>query len=78
MQKQPQKVQRRFDLGPRPGLVAGPARAPLGTAAALGLVPLLVGAVSAHRRSGDALPALVPPAWLALPSAVTAVVGTVP
>ncbi|WP_445529831.1 DoxX family protein [Streptomyces cyslabdanicus] len=59
------------------GLLVGLARAPLSTAAAVGLVALLVGAVLAHRRAGDATRALVPPAWLALVSAATKVVGVV-
>ncbi|MFJ6691507.1 DoxX family protein [Streptomyces sp. NPDC091294] len=59
------------------GLLAGLTLAPLGTAAAVGLVALLIGAVGAHRRAGDALPALLPPAWLALVSAATAALGIV-
>ncbi|WP_406150989.1 DoxX family protein [Streptomyces sp. NBC_01012] len=59
------------------GLLAGLAWTPLGTAAAVGLVALLIGAVLAHRRAGDAIPALIPPAWLALASAATAAVGIV-
>lgn len=57
------------------GLLAGLLWAPLGIAAAVGLVALLVGAVVAHRRAGDPVRAAVPPAWLALASAAAVVTG---
>jgi hypothetical protein len=59
------------------GLLAGLAWAPLGTAAAVGLLALLVGALLAHRRAGDATAALIPRAWLALAATATAAAGLV-
>ncbi|MCE7552005.1 DoxX family protein [Streptomyces thermodiastaticus] len=57
------------------GLLAGLLWGPLGIAAAVGLVALLVGAVIAHRRAGDPVRAAVPPAWLALAAAAAVVTG---
>jgi hypothetical protein len=65
------------ELAAAAGLLAGIAWFPLGTAAAAGLVALLIGAVLAHRRAQDPAPAWLPPAWLALASAGTAVLGVV-
>lgn len=42
------------------GALAGLAWAPLGIAAASGMVLLLLGAITAHRRAGDSLPEAAP------------------
>lgn len=42
------------------GVLAGLAWGPLGTAAASGMVLLLLGALTAHRRAGDTPPEVVP------------------
>jgi uncharacterized membrane protein YphA (DoxX/SURF4 family) len=59
------------------GLVVGLFWAPLGVAAAIGLVLLLIGAAGAHRRAGDGPKETLPAVWLALVSAATAVVTVV-
>ncbi|WET77880.1 DoxX family protein [Amycolatopsis sp. QT-25] len=51
------------------GLVAGFFWAPLGIAAAIGLVALLIGAAVAHVRAGDGSRDVTPPVRLALVSA---------
>lgn len=56
------------------GLVIGLFWPPLGIAAAIGLVALLIGAAVAHRRAGDGPKETVPAVWLALVSAATVVV----
>ena len=56
------------------GLVIGLFWPPLGIAAAVGLVVLLIGAVVAHRRAGDGAKETFPAVWIALVSAATAVV----
>jgi uncharacterized membrane protein YphA (DoxX/SURF4 family) len=56
------------------GLVIGLFWPPLGIAAAVGLVLLLIGAVGAHRRAGDGPKESVGAVWLGLVSAATAVV----
>ncbi|ANN19396.1 hypothetical protein SD37_29770 [Amycolatopsis orientalis] len=59
------------------GLVAGLFWPPLGIAAAIGLVALLIGAAVAHLRAGDGGKDVVPPLWLALIAAATAVITIV-
>jgi DoxX-like family len=49
--------------------------APLGVAAAIGLLALLIGAVLAHRRVGDGAEAIRLPASLAVLAAATAASG---
>lgn len=56
------------------GLAAGLAWAPVGIAAAVGLVALLVGAVVVQRRAGDGVKEMAPAVWFGLVSAATAVV----
>lgn len=55
------------------GLLVGLFWAPLGVAAAVGLVALLVGAVWSLRRAGDGLQEMMPALWLAPMAAATAV-----
>ncbi|HET6289223.1 MAG TPA: DoxX family protein [Amycolatopsis sp.] len=59
------------------GLVAGFFWAPLGIAAAIGLVALLIGAAVAHVRAGDGSKDVAPPIWLALVSVAAAVTAIV-
>lgn len=59
------------------GLVAGLFWRPLGVAAAIGLVALLIGAAISHRRAGDGAKEVVPAVWLALVSAASAVLAIV-
>ncbi|RKN41179.1 DoxX family protein [Streptomyces hoynatensis] len=56
------------------GLIVGLFWKPLGIAAAVGLVALMVGAVLAHRRAGDGGRETFPAAWVGLLSAATAVI----
>jgi DoxX-like family len=55
------------------GLSVGLAWAPLGAAAAVGLILLLIGATIAHRRVNDPASALAPPITLAVLAAATLV-----
>jgi DoxX-like protein len=57
------------------GLVAGQFWAPVGIAAAIGLVALLIGAVLSIRRAGDGLRDMIPAIWIGALAAVTAVLG---
>ncbi|WP_410659753.1 DoxX family protein [Amycolatopsis sp. lyj-112] len=57
------------------GLVAGFFWRPIGIAAAIGLVALLIGAAVSHLRAGDGAKEVVPSIWLALASAAVAVLG---
>ncbi|RZS45124.1 DoxX-like protein [Herbihabitans rhizosphaerae] len=59
------------------GLVIGVFWPPLGVAAAIGLVALLVGAVVSHRRAGDEVKEIVPAVWVGLVAAATAVLVVV-
>lgn len=56
------------------GLIIGLFWAPLGIAAAVGLVALMIGAVLAHRRAGDGGRETFPAAWVGLLSVATAVI----
>ncbi|WP_414942130.1 DoxX family protein [Amycolatopsis sp. cmx-11-51] len=59
------------------GLVAGMFWAPIGVAAAIGLVALLIGAAISHLRAGDGAKEVVPSIWLGLVSAAAAVLAVV-
>ncbi|ONF72496.1 DoxX family protein [Amycolatopsis keratiniphila] len=59
------------------GLAAGFFWPPLGVAAAIGLVALLIGAAISHARAGDGVKDIAPPVWLALVSAAAAVTAVV-
>ncbi|GHH31166.1 hypothetical protein GCM10017790_65840 [Amycolatopsis oliviviridis] len=59
------------------GLVAGFFWLPLGIAAAIGLMALLIGAAISHLRAGDGIKDVAPPVWLAVVSAAAAVTGIV-
>jgi hypothetical protein len=54
------------------GLVAGIWWRPLGIAAAVGLVALLIGATVSHLRAGDGLKEVVPAIWVGMVAAATA------
>lgn len=51
--------------------------APIGIAAAIGLVALMIGAVLTIRRAGDGPRELVPAAWVGLIAALAAVFGVI-
>ncbi|WP_409490142.1 DoxX family protein [Amycolatopsis sp. cmx-11-12] len=57
------------------GLVAGLFWRPLGAAAAIGLVALLIGAAISHLRAGDGIKEVVPSIWLGVVSAAAAVLA---
>lgn len=59
------------------GLVVGIAWAPLGVAAAVGVVALLAGAVWSMRRVGDQMTQMSPALWVGGMAAATAVVTAV-
>ncbi|MEU9687732.1 DoxX family protein [Amycolatopsis japonica] len=59
------------------GLAAGFFWPPLGIAAAIGLVALLIGAAISHARAGDGFKDIAPPVWLALVAAAAAVTAIV-
>ena|SRR5215475_5315298 len=62
-----------LELAAVAGLLIGLAWAPLGIAAAAGLVLLMAGAAVVHRRAGDPVPRVVAPAALGVLAAVTVV-----
>ncbi|MEC3982237.1 DoxX family protein [Amycolatopsis sp. H20-H5] len=64
-----------LEIAAAAGLVAGLFWRPLGIAAAVGLVALLVGATISHRRAGDGPKEVFPSVWVGLVAAATAVVG---
>ncbi|MFJ8910103.1 DoxX family protein [Amycolatopsis sp. NPDC102389] len=66
-----------LELAGAAGLVAGFFWQPLGIAAAIGLVALLIGAAISHARAGDGIKDVAPPIWLALVSAAAAVTAIV-
>ncbi len=66
-----------LELAGAAGLVAGMFWLPVGVAAAVGLVALLVGAAVSHRRAGDGVKEIFPPLWLGLISAAAAVLALV-
>lgn len=65
-----------LELAGAAGLVGGVVFwSPVGIAAAIGLVALLVGAVVSLRRAGDGMKKMVPAVWLGLVATATAVVS---
>ncbi|MBO0869387.1 MAG: DoxX family protein [Micromonosporaceae bacterium] len=62
-----------LELAAVAGLLIGLAWAPLGIAAAAGLVLLMAGAAVAHRRAGDPIPRIAAPAALCVIAAATVV-----
>src|SRR5690348_5057428 len=62
-----------LELAAVAGLLIGLAWAPLGIAAAAGLVLLMAGAAISHKRAGDPFPRVAAPAALGVLAAVTLV-----
>lgn len=60
-----------LELAAAVGLLAGLAVAPLGIAAAAGLVLMMIGAVASHARVGDPFRAMAPALILGVASAIT-------
>jgi hypothetical protein len=60
-----------LELAAAGALLAGLAVAPLGIAAAAGLVLMMTGAIASHARAGDPFTAMVPAAIVGVASAVT-------
>ncbi|HLL64861.1 MAG TPA: DoxX family protein [Micromonosporaceae bacterium] len=60
-----------LELAAAVGLLAGLAKAPIGIAAAAGMVLMMIGAVAGHARAGDRLAAMAPALTVGVASAIT-------
>jgi DoxX-like family len=66
-----------LELSATVGLIAGLFWSPLRIAAAVGLTALLIGAVIAHLRAGDAVREAIPAIWVGVLAAATAILTLV-